>query len=91
MYALCVSGAVNTQGLVWKFLFYFYALYINFHLFIHSFFTVIKNDFTSHNNVFSLLNELVSQRVTIRGKTDTVLLMLLLLLLDASADRSYSI
>ena len=34
MYALCVSGAVNTQGLVWKF---FYALYINCHSFIHSF------------------------------------------------------
>ena len=32
MYALCVSGAVNTQGFVWKF---FYALYINFHSFIH--------------------------------------------------------
>ena len=26
MYALCVSGAVNTQGFVWKFL---YALYKN--------------------------------------------------------------
>ena len=34
MYALCVSGAVNTQGFVWKF---FYALYINLHSFIHSF------------------------------------------------------
>ena len=34
MYALCVSGAVNTQGFVWKF---FYALYINFHSFIHCF------------------------------------------------------
>ena len=34
MYALCVSGAVNTQGFVWKF---FYALYIHFHSFIHSF------------------------------------------------------
>ena len=34
MYALCVSGAVNTQGFEWKF---FYALYINFHSFIHSF------------------------------------------------------
>ena len=33
MYALCVSGAVNTQGIVWKFL----CPYINFHLFIHSF------------------------------------------------------
>ena len=33
MYALCVSGAVDTQGFVWKF---FYALYINFHSFIHS-------------------------------------------------------
>ena len=32
MYALCVSGAVNTQGFVWKL---FYALYINFHSFIH--------------------------------------------------------
>ena len=32
MYALCVSGAVNTQGVVWKF---FYALYINFHSFIN--------------------------------------------------------
>ena len=28
MYALCVSGAVNTQG---------FALYINFHSFIHSY------------------------------------------------------
>ena len=34
MYALCVSGAVNTQGFVW--MFFFYALYINFHSFIHS-------------------------------------------------------
>ena len=32
MYALCVSGSVNTQGFVWKF---FYTLYINFHSFIH--------------------------------------------------------
>ena len=39
MYALCVSGAVNTQGFVWKF---FYALYINFHSFIHHSF---KNTF----------------------------------------------
>ena len=31
-YALCVFGAVNTQGFVWNF---FYALYINFHSFIH--------------------------------------------------------
>ena len=31
MYALCVSGAVNTQGFVWKF---FYVLYISFHSFI---------------------------------------------------------
>ena len=31
MYALCVSGAVNMQGFVWKF---FYVLYINFHSFI---------------------------------------------------------
>ena len=36
MYALCVSGAVNTLGFVWKvFYFYFYALYVNFHSFIH--------------------------------------------------------
>ena len=34
MYALCVSGTVNTQGFVWKFV---YALYINFHSFIHSY------------------------------------------------------
>ena len=33
MYALCISGAVNTQGFVWKF---FYALYINFHSFIQT-------------------------------------------------------
>ena len=40
MYALCVvSGAVNTQGFVWKF---FYALYINFHSFIHS---LLPDDF----------------------------------------------
>ena len=31
MYALCVSGAMNTQGFVWKF---FYAPYINFHSFV---------------------------------------------------------
>ena len=31
MYALCVSGAVNTQGFVWK----FFMRYTNF--FIHSF------------------------------------------------------
>ena len=38
MYALCVSGTVNTQGFVWTFLFFliFYALYINFHSFVHS-------------------------------------------------------
>ena len=32
MYALCVFGAVNTQGFVWQF---FYALYIHCHSFIH--------------------------------------------------------
>ena len=37
MYALCVSDAVNTQGFVWKFFMrYIYALYINFHSFIHT-------------------------------------------------------
>ena len=35
MHALCVSGAVNTQGFVLIFL-NFYALYINFQ-FIHSY------------------------------------------------------
>ena len=39
MYALCVSGAVNTQGFVWK---VFYALYINFHSFVHSIQTGIQ-------------------------------------------------
>ena len=34
MCTLCVSGAVNTQGFVRIFLFFFYALYINFHSFI---------------------------------------------------------
>ena len=33
-YALCVCGAVNTQGFMWKFFVVFYVLYINFHLFI---------------------------------------------------------
>ena len=33
MYALCVSVAVNTQGFCVE---VFYALYINFHSFIHS-------------------------------------------------------
>ena len=33
MYVLCVSGAVNTQAFVWKF--FFYALYLNLHSFIH--------------------------------------------------------
>ena len=32
MYALCVSGAVNTQGFCGEF---FYALYVNVHSFIH--------------------------------------------------------
>ena len=32
MYALCVSGTVNTQGFVW----YFFMCYISFHSFIHS-------------------------------------------------------
>ena len=32
MYALCVSGAVNIQGYVWK----FYVSHINFHSFVHS-------------------------------------------------------
>ena len=38
MYALCVSGAVNTQCFVWKF---FYALYIHLHSFIHFFHSFI--------------------------------------------------
>ena len=33
MYALCASGAMNTQGLVWNF--FLRAIYINFHSFIH--------------------------------------------------------
>ena len=37
MHALCVPGAVNTQGLGWKFFFMRYiSIYINFHLLIHS-------------------------------------------------------
>ena len=37
MHVLCVYGAVNMQGFVWKFfLNIFYALYINFHSFVHS-------------------------------------------------------
>ena len=38
MYALCVSGAVNTQGFVWKFLITRMtpALYKNCHSFIHT-------------------------------------------------------
>ena len=39
MYVLCVSGALNMQGFVWKF---FYALYINFHSFIHYLIIIIK-------------------------------------------------
>ena len=35
MYALCVSGAVNTQGFVWKF--FMRYIYIFIHSFIHSF------------------------------------------------------
>ena len=27
---MCVSGAVNTQGFVWKFFFFSYGLYIDF-------------------------------------------------------------
>ena len=30
MYGLCVSGALNMQGFVWK---VFYAPYVSFHLF----------------------------------------------------------
>ena len=35
MYALCVSGAVNTQGFVWKF--FMHNIYIHFCSFNHSF------------------------------------------------------
>ena len=34
MYALCVSGAVNTQGFVWKF--FMRYIYIFIHSFTHS-------------------------------------------------------
>ena len=34
MYALCVSGAVNTQGFAWIYIYiYIYALHIHFHSF----------------------------------------------------------
>ena len=39
MYALCVSGAVNTQGFVWKFLCAIYEF-----SFIHSFHTITHED-----------------------------------------------
>ena len=59
MSALCVSGAVNTQGFVWKF---FYALYINFHSFIHSFnlsLSLFKKNKNKKNieHVWILINE----------------------------------
>ena len=34
MYALCVSGAVNTQGFVWKFFMHYISIFI--HSFIHN-------------------------------------------------------
>ena len=39
MFVLCVSGAVNTQGFVWKVFFYARAIYtfVFIHYFIHSF------------------------------------------------------
>ena len=40
MYALCVSGAVNTQGFVWN----LYAPYIDFHSFIHAFLLAANTD-----------------------------------------------
>ena len=50
MYALCVSGAVNTQGFVWKF--FMRYIYINFHSFIHSF----KHTSDTSMNYDSFLN-----------------------------------
>ena len=38
MHCVSLHGAVNTQGFVWKF---FYALYVHFHSFIHSFINII--------------------------------------------------
>ena len=51
MYALCVSGAVNTQGFVWI---SFYALYTNFHSFSDSFIQSFSTAGTV-NNVFATL------------------------------------
>ena len=61
MYALCVSGAVNTQGFVWKF---FYALYINFHSFIQS-----KNVTNAHRKNPSVVAK--SSRVQMHKKSQT--------------------
>ena len=45
MYALCVSGAVNTQGFVWK----FFMRYI--YIFIHSFIHILTTDTcTAHSH-----------------------------------------
>ena len=42
MYALCVAGAVNMQGFVWKF-FLMHYIQIFIHSFIHMFFTGIHD------------------------------------------------
>ena len=47
MYALCVSGAVNTQRFCVE---VFYALYINFHSFIHSFIQTLKQSYSVITN-----------------------------------------
>ena len=52
MYALCVSGAVNTQGFLWKF---FYALYINFHSFIH--YCITRGHTTTNANSLTIQGE----------------------------------
>ena len=60
MYALCVSGAVNTQGFVWKF---FYALYIIFHSFIHL--LVVFNDVMAVKWLMAGFSCIVSTRIAL--------------------------
>ena len=63
MYALCVSGAVNTEGFMWKF--FMRYIYIFIHSFIHTFTVqsvsvlkfldlVINSDFLDASNSFWL-------------------------------------
>ena len=76
MYELCVSGAVNTQGFVWKFVMRYN--YIYFHLFIHTHFRhrqtstswAIQRSWFARVNAFCNLSRKKSREVAAHFRAD---------------------